>query len=44
MAGSEVALGARDHLIHIWSLADGVCIRRLQGHTDAVLCVAAAGK
>ena len=37
--GSTFAVGARDHLIHLWSLETLQPLRKFQGHSDAVLAV-----
>ena len=37
--GKTFAVGARDHLIHLWSLETLQPLRKFQGHSDAVLAV-----
>jgi WD40 repeat protein len=38
--GKTLASGARDHLVKLWSLADGKLTATMEGHKDDVKCVA----
>ena len=42
--GDLVISGHNDDHLRVWSTATGVCNRVLQGHTDAVWCVASGGQ
>lgn len=33
------AIGARDHMIHLWDLVSSHAVGKLRGHTDAVLAL-----
>jgi WD40 repeat protein len=37
-----VATGSADRTIKVWSLADGSCLRTLEGHTASVLALSFA--
>ena len=39
--GATLACGSSDRKIHLWSVADGVCVGQLEGHTDSVYSLAA---
>ena len=38
---NHVVSGSEDHTLRVWEKATGKCVRVLEGHTKAVLCVAA---
>ena len=37
--GDFILSGSSDKTIKMWSLADGVCIKTMVGHTNCVLCL-----
>ena len=43
MGGGRVVSGSRDETLRVWRVADGVCERVLEGHTDRVMAVASLG-
>ena len=43
--GGRIALtGGSDRLVRVWDVATGQCLRALEGHGDAVACVALSGE
>lgn len=40
VVGERVVSGSYDHLVKVWALASGECLRTLAGHQEPVLTVA----
>src|SRR5262245_41264998 len=40
--GRELATGASDGTVKVWSVADGRVVRTLRGHRESATCVAAS--